>query len=442
MATGCVYIDGLRSLARANASTLHELRRHFAAHTEREAKLQWEADSVALKRNGTSLRDPAAKAWLLRATAPTSFVTASEIRAKFAGIVFVGDSQLRENAWATMRWLSESQLLRYAHAGEAFNNTRNCPRVGCGGRVVANVCLPEAAGRLGFTATCGPAPLEVGTAAPTEVDLAEIKPPTLFCPKSASPSQACRHSEPPRRHWRAPGFRPASADNCQLFSPLSARQKRDEQLLRLDGHGRGWNGSLWPSSHSVAREAVCASDFFVHYEAIWGAGVADPSSLPNCLRGLHQRRRKPLLWVVQGGGLHELIVCDPPPLTQRHGDDAPRTVVSTTAALLQRDHDVVVYQPVGSGFLEKPFTGACEGMTVDDLAEAEVRWVPNRGIRFVDYPTLARQFALLQTDGKHWTHYAFPCHDQAPELTRLLAQLTMQAAMDRPLDVCGGEGVR
>ena len=89
MATGCVYIDGLRSLARANASTLHELRRHFAAHTEREAKLQWEADSVALKRNGTSLRDPAAKAWLLRATAPTSFVTASEIRAKFAGIVFV-----------------------------------------------------------------------------------------------------------------------------------------------------------------------------------------------------------------------------------------------------------------------------------------------------------------------------------------------------------------
>ena len=121
MAAGCVYIDGLRSLARANASTLHELRRHFAAHTEREAKLQWEAESTTLKRNGTSLRDPAAKAWLLRATAPTSFVTASEIRAKFAGIVFVGDSQLRENAWATMRWLSESQLLRYAHAGEAYN---------------------------------------------------------------------------------------------------------------------------------------------------------------------------------------------------------------------------------------------------------------------------------------------------------------------------------
>ena len=91
MATGCVYIDGLRSLARANASTLHELRRHFAAHTEQKAKLQWEADSVTLKRNGTSLRDPAAKAWLLRATAPTSFVTASEIRAKFAGIVFVGE---------------------------------------------------------------------------------------------------------------------------------------------------------------------------------------------------------------------------------------------------------------------------------------------------------------------------------------------------------------
>ena len=45
MATGCVYIDGLRSLARANASTLHELRRHFAAHTEREAKLQWEEKS-------------------------------------------------------------------------------------------------------------------------------------------------------------------------------------------------------------------------------------------------------------------------------------------------------------------------------------------------------------------------------------------------------------
>ena len=71
-----------------------------------------------------------------------------------------------------------------------------------------------------------------------------------------------------------------------------------------------------------------------------------------------------------------------------------------------------------------------------------IRWVRRRGVRFVDYPALARQFALLQTDGKHWTHYAFPCHDQAPELTRFLAQLTMQAAMDRPLDVCGGEGVR
>ena len=70
------------------------------------------------------------------------------------------------------------------------------------------------------------------------------------------------------------------------------------------------------------------------------------------------------------------------------------------------------------------------------------RRVRKRGVRFVDYPTLAREFALLQTDGKHWTHYAFPCHDQAPELTRLLAQLTMQASMDRPLDVCGGEGVR
>ena len=94
MTTGCVYIDGLQSLARVNASTPRGV----------QVKLQWEADSVALKRNGTSLRDPAAKAWLLRATAPTSFVTASEIRAKFAGIVFVGDSQLRENAWATMRW--------------------------------------------------------------------------------------------------------------------------------------------------------------------------------------------------------------------------------------------------------------------------------------------------------------------------------------------------
>ena len=168
----------------------------------------------------TSLRDPAAKAWLLRATAPTSFVTASEIRAKFAGIVFVGDSQLRENAWATMRWLSESQLLRYAHAGEAFNNTRNCPRVGCGGRVVANVCLPEAAGRLGFTAACGPAPPEGGTPAPTEVDLAEIKP-DAFCPKSASPSQACR--TPSRR--ADTGARPDSGRRRPTAASSSRAQR-------------------------------------------------------------------------------------------------------------------------------------------------------------------------------------------------------------------------
>ena len=75
--------------------------------------------------------------------------------------------------------------------------------------------------------------------------------------------------------------------------------------------------------------------------------------------------------------------------------------------------------------------------------EAEERAVDNAPVRkqhvSEEFPFIR---FLLQTDGKHWTHYAFPCHDQAPELTRLLAQLTMQAAMDRPLDVCGGEGVR
>ena len=65
----------------------------------------------------------------------------------------------------------------------------------------------------------------------------------------------------------------------------------------------------------------------------------------------------------------------------------------------------------------------------------------NRGVRFVDYPTLARQFALLQSS-QALDALRVPVPRSGTRAHAAPAQLTMQAAMDRPLDVCGGEGVR
>ena len=289
---------------------------------------------MALKRNRTSPRRSCSEGVAAARDGSDIPVTASEIRAKFAGIVFVGDSQLRENAWATMRWLSESQLLRYAHAGEAWNNTRNCPRVGCGGRVVANVCLPEAAGRLGFTATCGPALPRLALLRRPRLTWRRL-PPTLFCPKSASPSTGV----------------PASSRRARIGARPDSGRRRPTTASSSRRSARG----------KSATSSCCASTATAAGGTARCGRRAIPSPARRCalptfcaLRGdLGRRRRRPVVAAElsarappapqeaasvggAGGGLHELIVCDPPPLTQRHGDAAPRTVVSTTAALLQR----------------------------------------------------------------------------------------------------------
>ena len=228
------------------------------------------------------------------------------------------------------RWLSESQLLRYAHAGEAFSNTRNCPRVVAANRGHSARRRPPAASA------------SLRRAARRLPGLALLRRPRLTWRRSgrrrssarASPSQACRRSSPSSRHWRAPS-RAASADNCQRFSPLSARHRRAAVAPRRP---RPRLERLAVAVEPFCRPARRGVRFrlFVHYEAIWGAGVADPSSLPSCLRGLHHA-------VALRGSCKAAVSTSSSSAIRRrraHGDAAPRTDVHDGSALARTDEVV------------------------------------------------------------------------------------------------------
>ena len=113
------------------------------------------------------------------------------------------------------------------------------------------------------------------------------------------------------------------------------------------------------------------------------------------------------------------------------------TIAGLPAALLARD---VVWQTVGAGFAP-PFHKRSDSCALDKppaVAAASRRWLDSRGVRHVDYTSLAEVFAPLMSDSKHFTHYTERCDKLFPELPRLVAQLELQALMGLPAALCPG----
>ena len=194
--------------------------------------------------------------WMLGGTAGERLVSPADVRDKYAGVIFVGDSQIREVAWAAMKLLAPGWELRFSTRDPVFGGSSARKN-----QQLENTCVPQTVGKTGFTATC----------------------------KGAS---------------------------CDVHSPFHNKSHAEAMRKLLLTRPHDWDGTL-----SLSDQA-CSSDFFLSYQATWGAIPVKPFTLPSCM---HPRSaddtfgitrgaggaRKPVLWVMDGGGLHEMEYCDP-----------------------------------------------------------------------------------------------------------------------------------
>jgi hypothetical protein len=288
--------------------------------------------------------------WVLRGTAGEVFASSREIRERFGGIIFVGDSQIREIAWAALQMLTHRQPKRYSKTDRVFGGTRR--------PLGDSACVPQTIGKTGFTASCG----VEGSAAG------------------------------------------ASAEPCSIHSPFHNKSHAEKMRKLLLTKPHLWDGKL-----SVS-ESVCDSEFFLSYQATWGAMPIDPTTLPKCLHppagaaeySLPHKRlgvRKPVLWIIDGCGLHEMEFCDARRWT------LPQSVLPKFSDALLAS-GTVVYQTVGAGFLMKAarrFRGDCADVTSDQVARTEVAWLDQKRVRRYNYTSLALQYAPLMFDAIHYT---------------------------------------
>lgn len=319
--------------------------------------------------------------WLLAGTASERLVRAEEVRAAFAGVIFVGDSQIREVSWAGLKLLVPNAQLRFADGDPVFTGGRG----GKKNNELRNTCVPQSVGKTGFTATCN----GIGSAAAA----------------------------------------------CQLHSPFHNKSHAEAMRKLLLTRPHDWDGALSLS------EAACSTEFFVSYQATWGAIPVQPFTLPRCM---HPRSaddtfgvaraggaRKPVLWIMDGGGLHEMEFCDP------RRWSLPQHVLRLFPDAVLRSS--VVWQPAGGGFqmrISKRFKGECATIDAHMVAAKEIAYLDQRGVRHYDYPGLALQFAPLMFDAIHFTYYWVPCRQAFPEMARLVAQLALQQAMRLPVQMC------
>jgi len=313
--------------------------------------------------------------WTLSGTAGERLATVAELRERYAGVVFIGDSQIREVAWAALQLLTPGQKHTFSPSDPVFRGQRKLGR---------SACVPQSVGKTGFTAACN-----------TEL--------------------------------------------CELHSPFHNKTHAEQMRRLLLTRPHSWDGAL--SVH----DSVCKSDFFLSYQATWGAMPIEPTSLPQCLHpspsdpegkyALKHRLTgvtKPVLWIVDGCGLHEMEFCD------ARRDSLPQNAFARFPANLLRS-GTVVYQPVGAGFLMRSsnrFKGECASVNSDNIALKERAWLDANGVRYYDYTKLALQYAPLMFDAIHFTYYWVPCAQTFPEMARLVAQLGFQHAVGRPAEVC------
>jgi len=322
--------------------------------------------------------------WVLSGTDGEQLAGADELRERFGGIIFVGDSQIREIAWAGFQMLiTGRQDLRFYPKDAVFKPRNKMKAV----HQLHSSCVPQSVGKTGFTAAC----------------------PTL-----------------------------ASGEPCNLHSPFPNKTYAEKMRKLLLTKPHNWDGMLSVSPH------VCDSDFFVSYQATWGAVPVLPESLPHCLHGAreadgrvgefrHMRGGvpKPILWVVDGCGLHEMEFCS------ERRFQLPNYVLARFPPKVLRE--AVVWQTVGAGFLMKDanrFKGACSSINADQVAAQELAYLRGHQVRHYNYTRVSLQYAPLMFDAIHFTYYWVPCAQTFPELARMVAQLAFQHGVGRPVEVC------
>ena len=314
--------------------------------------------------------------WTLVGTEGEQLVSASEVRERFAGVIFVGDSQIREVAWAALQILTAAQVKAFAKKDPVFAGQRKLNGY--------TACVPQSVGKTGFTASCNGAV-------------------------------------------------------CDLHSPFRNKTHAEQMRRLLLTQPHSWDGAL-----SVS-ESVCDSEFFLSYQATWGAMPIEPTTLPRCLHpdpsdstgkyALKQRTSgvtKPVLWIVDGCGLHEMEFCD------KRRDELPQHAFARFSPALLRS-STIVYQTVGAGFLMRAsnrFRGECAQINADQIAAKERAWLMSHGVPYYDYTKLTLQYAPLMFDAIHFTYYWVPCTHTFPEMARLVAQLGFQQAVGKPVEVC------
>ena len=257
-----------------------------------------------------------------------AIATPEEVQRRYAGIVVVGDSQIREVAWAVL------QLL-------ASEDSRLTP------------CMPNTV-RTGWRASCTSAPRRA-------------------CSWDAVKDTGAAGTEWRRRHAGV-----ASPE----FMPLVNVSHWDSRL------------TIWAERQGPkASMSVCdPSHFLMAYQPIWGNAPIDPTSLPACLHQGNGRYGRvtgdgtylPILWVINGGGLHEIMGGHEPE------DPLPQNTLRLfgTEALQH-----VVWVPTGAG---PKGCSKCDASKMNHgassvfargqrKAKQEVAWTEAHGVRAIPY---------------------------------------------------------
>lgn len=91
----------------------------------------------------------------LSVTDGEQLVTSDEVRRKYSGIVLVGDSQVRELAWAILKLVTPHEELRFGNdSRQLFSEGKTEDARARSRRRLRSACLPQTVGKLGFTAVC------------------------------------------------------------------------------------------------------------------------------------------------------------------------------------------------------------------------------------------------------------------------------------------------
>jgi len=340
--------------------------------------------------------------WFVESSQPE--MPAQGLAKRWDGVVFVGDSTLREVTWALIQLLAgpgRELHLRSGSQGGEFAVTTAL------GHAHNGSCVPAALGKTGWT---------------------------VFCP----------HDE---------------ASACKVATAFSNRTHEMALVREWLRDDHRWDGRLRAVDDELACSALTKRGTFVAYQGTYHNGEPiDPASLPGCLsRGHADGRATKLLLVANGSPLHQNAVCSPWRLSLpahvlarildlpagRHRNRSRNGLRLYPRAPNGRQRGIdlsVLWQPAGGGWLpQPPPPPGCRPVDIPHIAAASTKWLDEFGVAWYDYTTLAERLAPLMSDGNHFTYFHQRCAQGAPHVLNLAAQLLLRTAADREAD---GKGVR